>query len=136
MQCNKELFLSNNENKQRFINLLSDALKEAGHFVTYCIADTDVHILQKAVERLKISHIVVVADDTDVLILLLHYLKDVILFRPSSKIFAKINEIIECTPRNELNLILLVHAASGCDTVFALSEIGKTKLIKVLEKSL
>ena len=43
---------------------------------------------------------------------------------------------MECTPRNELNLSLLVHAASRCDTLSALSGIGKTKLIKMLEKGL
>ena len=58
------------------------------------------------------------------------------MFRPSSNTFVKINELIECTPRNELNHILLVHAASGCDTVSALLGIGKTKLIKMLEKGL
>ena len=142
MLCEKELFLSNNKKQQHFIDLLSDALEKAGHFVTNCIADADVYIVQKTVERIKQSNTVVVADDTDVLILLLHYLtdahhlNDVIMFRPSSKGFVKINEIIECTPRNVLNLILLVHAASGCDTVSALSEIGKIKLIKMLEKGL
>ena len=65
-----------------------------------------------------------------------HHLKDVIMFRPSSNTFVKINEIVECTPRNELNLISLVHEASGCDTLSALSGIGKTKLIKMLEKGL
>ena len=58
------------------------------------------------------------------------------MFRPSSNTFNKINEIIECTPRNELNLILLVHEASGCDALSALSGIGKTKLNKMLEKGL
>ena len=136
----KELFLSNVNNKQKFVNLLSSSLRSAGHNVTNCDEDADLQIVYTALDKVANSNTVVVADDTDILILLLHYLKDedmsntMVMFRPSSNTAIDINELISHTSTGTLDLILLAHAASGCDTVSAVSGIGKTKLIKFIEK--
>ena len=61
--------------KQKFVDFLSRALKDAGHFVTNCPEDADLEIVKTAVDMLTQSNIVVVADDTGILVLLLHYYK-------------------------------------------------------------
>ena len=137
----KDVFLSINNNIQKFVDLLSNALRSAGHNVTNCSEDADIQIVYTALDELAKCNTVVVAEDTDILVLLLHYLKDksdtahkMIMFRPSSNTAIDINELISCIPTATLDLILLAHAASGCDTVSALSGVGKTKLIKLIEK--
>ena len=69
----KELFLSNPDNKIKFISMLSAHMRECGYIVLNCEADADVRIVTLAVERFAADfNIVVVSDDTDVLVLLAH----------------------------------------------------------------
>ena len=68
----KEIFLSNKENKQRFINLLSDHLERNGCIIDHAKDDADLLIAQTAiaVAARTAKPTVLVADDTDILILL------------------------------------------------------------------
>lgn len=71
---NQETFLSNEGNKAQFITLLSHYLKSDAQTVHNSTGDTDTMIvacaLQMAMEGMEVN---VVADDTDVLILLMHH---------------------------------------------------------------
>ena len=69
--CRKELFLSNPENKQDFINILGQKLRSFGYTVIHHENDADVLIAEKVVELAKDQNIRVVCDDTDVFMLLL-----------------------------------------------------------------
>ena len=51
--CKKELFLSNPENKQDFINLLGQKIISLGHSVFHYNNDADFIIAQKVVELAK-----------------------------------------------------------------------------------
>ncbi|KAK3894504.1 hypothetical protein Pcinc_001759 [Petrolisthes cinctipes] len=72
LKMKKQEFLSNNDNKQRFINMLSECLERTGFQVHNADGDADVLIAQTAVMAAKKHRTVLVGDDTDLLILLLH----------------------------------------------------------------
>lgn len=141
MHMEKSDFLSNSENKENFIKILGCHLEKNGHTVTYAAADADVDIVKCAVDKLDSQDVLVTADDTDILILIIHYMhvlkleKNVFILRRKSSpkiINAKI--ILKNINKNVLDNILIIHAFSGCDTVSPLYGIGKTKLIKNFDK--
>ena len=65
LKTKKEHFLSNCENKQRFIDILSSKLQEHG-----AESDADLLIVQTAVDSAANSATTVVGEDTDLLVLL------------------------------------------------------------------
>ena len=69
----REEFLSNAKNKQRFINLLSDALRRANCQVKQAPGDADVTIVRAAVDSGQSTPTVLVGDDTDLLVLLCYH---------------------------------------------------------------
>ena len=68
----KEEFLSNKENKQRFIFMLGEELSQIGCTVFHDTGDADCLIVKKTMESAAENNVVLVGDDTDLLILLLH----------------------------------------------------------------
>ncbi len=67
VHSNQEVFLSNEKNKQQFIQLLSKTMRDAGHVVHNSTSDADTMIVSVALELASDRQVVVVADDTDVL---------------------------------------------------------------------
>ena len=51
LNTNKELFLSNNKNKQKFIKLLGKHLQQVGCKVQYASADADLDIVLQSIEE-------------------------------------------------------------------------------------
>ena len=70
----KEAFLSDLKNKQRFIKFLGSKLTNQGCQVFYDKADADLLIIQKTIESASSMDTVLIGDDTDLLVLLLHHL--------------------------------------------------------------
>ena len=66
-------FLANTTNKQRFINMLGDQLKQQGCTVYHDPGDADLLIVQKAIESATVGDTVLVGDDTDLLVLLCYH---------------------------------------------------------------
>ena len=66
----KENFLSNNANKQRFINLLSDKLDKKDINGFYTKDDADTLIATTAINAAESSEVIVVCNDTDIIVLL------------------------------------------------------------------
>ena len=69
----KKDFLSNKANKQNFLSILSSQLEEAGCLTAHARSDADVLIIQTAIQSSKTVNTVVVGEDTDLLVLLLHH---------------------------------------------------------------
>ena len=80
VDCNKKLFLSNSENKQQFVNMLGNSLSLAGYNVTMHDNDADVMIVEQTLNLLKNNNVRVIADDTDVFVLLLSKVSKVALY--------------------------------------------------------
>ena len=122
----QQTFLKNEKNKCQFIHLLSHYLEDDGHTVHQSTGDADtmiVHcVLQLATQG---TEVMVVADDTDVLILLIHHwqgeMANVYFLSESSKTRKcwKIRDIAAEAGAGLVSHILFVHAWSGCDTTSA-----------------
>ena len=67
----KDLFLSDQTNKQQFIKYLAQDLESAGCQVCHATADANVLIVQKAVDSSELHDTILVGDDTDLLVLAL-----------------------------------------------------------------
>ena len=69
----KKVVLANKKNKQRFINILGQKLEGAGCTVHHAVGDADLLIVKKSVELSETTDTILVCEETDLLVLLLHY---------------------------------------------------------------
>ena len=136
----RERFLSNPTNKSSFIHQLSDTLQpEFG--VVIAEQDADLTIVLSALNTAKDKPVIVVADDTDIIVLLLYHFhenhKDVF-FKPEPK-WTSVKEgrcwdirlTQQLLGRPLCNNLLLMHALTGSDTTSSLCGIGKTTALHV-----
>ena len=75
IKSEKDEFLNNKANKQRFIHYLSDNLERAGCSVDHAKYDADVLIVLTAVASVRHKETVLIGDDTDLLVLVLHHVE-------------------------------------------------------------
>ena len=128
--------MANSQNKQQFINLISETFRASGVRTTHAKGDADCLIVWEAA---GLSPNVVVGEDTDLAVLLLYHCKaehDIYLTSGSQtkpKVFS-IKEGLEKAGKYVCEHILFAHAVSGCDTVPQPFNISKTLPIKRLEK--
>ncbi|KAL9978959.1 hypothetical protein ACROYT_G016544 [Oculina patagonica] len=124
----KNEFLSNEENKQRLINLLADKLRFAG--------------CSTAVQAARSHNTVLFGDDTDLLVLLLYHGEmdsNDLYFIPEPKQRSKTRRIWNIRKtKYALGLdvcsnILFVHALLGCDTSSRIHGIGKPVALRKLK---
>ena len=73
LKMKKENFLRNADNKQRMINLISDKLCLSGINVLHGKGDADYLIVMISKESAKHRNTVLIGDDTDLLVLILHH---------------------------------------------------------------
>ena len=69
----KEAFLTNVKNKKRFVHFLGGHLEASGCQVFHAKEDADLLIVNKTLEEAERKDAVLVGDDTDLLVLLLHH---------------------------------------------------------------
>ena len=121
----KEQFLSRASNKEGLISLISAQLSNRGCYVINAPGDADVDIVKTAVDSSHHRHsTTLIGEDTDLLILLLHYadtdpdIKD-LYFRSDKTCATKVHDI------NRLKAIIgpdicsqliFIHAFTGCDS--------------------
>ena len=117
----QEHYLSLKENKIGFIKLLTTHLSTAGINVINCDDDADSTIAQSAImgAKKKEGPVLVVSDDTDVAVMLLHHWEE-----SMSDIFIRQERSRKtCVEKAQAGLqgmeeyLLFVHAMSGCDTL-------------------
>ena len=72
------MFLSNERNKEKFVRILGEALEIQGCNVSYSQGDADLEICLTTIKAAIKSCVVLVADDTDLLVLLLFHAKDLV----------------------------------------------------------
>lgn len=73
LRMKKELFLSNRQNKQRFIFMSREELQNKNCETHHASGDADPLIVQKAVQSANITNTVLVGDDADLLVLLCYH---------------------------------------------------------------
>ena len=138
----KQLFLSNNKNKQQLINLLAKYFTEEGHKIYQCDGDADTTIVDVALKcALTKEAVTVVAEDTDILILLLYFWN-----KEMSNVSMRseprkgqelkefnIGQMAKKLNENIVKHVLFIHAWGGCDTTSAIFNQGKNKIMKLVE---
>ena len=140
LTVNKSSFLANKENKQHFITMLGNILEKAGCDVTHAKGDADLLIVQTTIAAAKSQNVTVVADDTDVLVLLCHHVDPKntydIWLQPEPKKNTKserswnIAKTKEALGHKLCKNLLFLHAIQGCDTTSQPYGIGKAVCIK------
>lgn len=137
----QEAFLSNIANKSGLISLLKDSLRSDGISVHQAENDADALIVSVALECAKMnvsSPVAVLAEDTDIFVLLLHHRKSsmrTIYFCSEAKrgrggklIGAKcfnIGDVQSKIGSDSCQCLLAVHALGGCDSTSAIYGMGK-----------
>ena len=135
LQIKKDEFLSNKQNKQKFISYLSQKLEQRGCEIHHARGDADLLIVQTALASAARQETILVGDDTDLLVLLLHHannLRHNIFLRPESRQSnAKGNRCWNILAMQNLlgsdvtDNILFLHAILGCDTTSGVYGLGK-----------
>ena len=141
VKSKKDEFLNNKAKKQRFIYYLSDNLERerAGCSVDHAKYDVDVLIVLTAVASARHKDTVLIGDDTDLLVLLLHHAEmdahDVFLKSEPNK-SAQQNKIWCIRQSKQLlgmdvcDHILFIYALLGCGVTSRLFGLGKGLAVK------
>ena len=124
-------------NKQRIIEVLSEAFTKAGINVKPASSDADLLISTTAIEASICSTTVVIGEDTDLLILLLHYtnqfdIKNDLYLQGTGKRSKSFNILTMMQSLGSVicSNILFLHAFWGCDTVSKPHGIGKMAIFR------
>ena len=136
----KDEFLSNQVNKQKFINLLSENLEHAGYSTRHAKGDADVMIVDTTITKARDQTTVLIGEDTDLLVQLLYHAEmdaKELFFRPEPRqrdmTVLKLWDIMKTKTvlgRNVTSSILFVHVLLGCDTTSRVYGIGKGIALK------
>ena len=118
----KKTFLSNYSNQQRFIDTVASKLRENNILVKHSSEDVDYLIALTSLEKLRSSNGVCITDDTDVLVLLLHYAhsSQFNLYLEASSSNAtrpQWNVLQTVIGKAVISCLLFIQAFLGCDTV-------------------
>ena len=144
LQVKKKNFLANQKNKQRLIHMLENRLERAGCEVHHARGDADLLIVETAISSAQLQDTVVVANDTDILILLIHYktsdtAHNIWLQSSVKKDCKKSSKCCNIKVTRELlgdivsGHLLFAHALLGCDTTSTVFGIGKQKALTKLK---
>ena len=102
----KELFMSNSHNKQAFINILCEKLNEYDIRYKNAVDDADLLIAQTAVDCALSSEVIVIGEDTDLLVLLIHHVNQQckrVIFKSDKMAINKKNENMEHSTNKRLS---------------------------------
>ena len=139
----KELFLSNKQNKQKFICMLGAELAKYNCQTYHDTADADLLIAMKTIESAENIDTVLIGEDTDLLVLLLYHAKcqhKKIFFMPESKKSSKVRVWNIKESKEKLGTfmckhILFLHAFLGTDTTSRIYGFGKAALMKKIKSN-
>ena len=128
----KSRFLANSHNKSQLISLLKTVLGSQGVEVVVAEDDADTLVVREAMKAALTQAVDVKADDTDILCMLVTHIhavsKDIIVHTKGGAFNVK--HIRDNMPNNELRMLLLSHAFSGCDTTSGILGHGKVRVLK------
>ena len=98
--------------------------------------DADVVIVRKAIELGEHDDVVIIADDTGIIVLLVYHAQSSHQFYMETKQhIIDIHAAQQALGVDICRSLLFVHAMTGCETTSAMFGVGKTKALKVLQAS-
>ena len=139
LSMDKEKFLANKQNKQEFLRFLISYMNSANLYTKQSFSDADVLIAKTAIDISVDENVVVIGEDTDLLILLLHYCdetnKEVFLtteqkVNVNEKKLWDIRHVKRTLGQNIMRCILPIHDFLGCDTTSRVHSLGKGEALK------
>ena len=135
-------FLNNTKNKTSLIEVLSSALTTNGIEVEQASGDADLHIATSAINAADTTSesVAVLSRDTDVFVILLAKMDDqnMFLMQPQPGKPSKIIDLKKLKSdlgQDICDVLLPLHAVTGCDTTSAIFKIGKKKPMKLVKTS-
>ena len=129
----RERFLDNKNNKAQLILLLAETFQRARISVQLCSDDADTSIVSTALNEAKESSVEVRAEDTDVLVMLVHHRANNPVFLTTAKDTSyDVRKIREALLERYRKYLIFLHSFSGCDTVSAISGFSKPTLLSKL----
>jgi hypothetical protein len=135
-------FLANERNKGAFVKYLSDCFEAAGHTIHQAVDDADTLVAQNALQlasQLPKKPVTVIANDTDILILLIYHYKlemsDIFMRTESSSRLTSIRSVYLALGQSVVKRLLVIHAVSGCDTTSSLYGHGKVTVLLLCYRS-
>ena len=136
----KDEFLSRDRNKQNMIDLISKKIRGKGCELINAPGDADVQIVKAAVLSSLTRSTTLIGEDTDLLVLLLHYMQQAnkdLYFRSDKANADKlyhINELKIVLGEKLCSQLLFLHAYTGCDTTSRIFGVGKKSVFHKLVK--
>jgi len=136
----QKAFLNNRNNKAQLIRFLRNAFEQKHLTCFQSNGDADSLICDIAIASTRSNQpVVLVGNDTDLLVILISAVTDEvnlsIQLTTSPNTIYRISDIQKALSLDVRSHILLAHAITGCDTVSAPYNIGKQKVISVLENT-
>ena len=143
----QQAILANEENKSQFIALLTRYLQDEGHEVCQSAGDADTQIVSSALQLASVTNqsVTVVADDTDILVLLLYHFKselsDIYVRsepKKGQKKGLKLYRVCDVWNQVGSDIVkhsLFIHAWGGCDTTSAMFGQGEIAILKKVQHS-
>ena len=132
----REKFLDNKNNKAQLVLLLAETFSRNGISVQQCSDDADTSIVRAALDEARESPVEVRAEDTDVLVMLIHHVADHPIFLTTAKETSyDVGKIREALPEIYRRYLIFLHSFSGCDTVSAIFGFSKPTLLSKLCKT-
>ena len=118
VKANQETFLSNEKSKARFIKMLSKFLIADRQTIRNCKEDADTEIVKCTIDFAEHYDVNVVADDTDVALLLLFHRKLLLhkITFPSEKKSWNTRDAVSTLQNGLQSYIMVLHAFTGTDT--------------------
>ena len=133
LRMKKSTFLTNSKNKQKFIFLLGEELEKCPNVqARHSPGDADYDIAMSACAVALAQPVVVVAEDTDLLVLLQHHFipgKHQALFFQTSSNLINIMALKSNLPPELSASLLFIHVITGCDTTSRPYGIGKSSVL-------
>ena len=138
----RDEFLSIRSNKQQLITLIGDQLKEVGCTVIQAEGDADVDIAKTAVNSTILHSTTLIGEDTDLLMLLLHYCMSdgkPLYFRSDNqsrnnqKVY-NINQMKHLLGSQLCTQLLFLHSFTGCDSTSRVYGVGKKSVFQKIMK--
>ena len=133
-------FLNNEHNKAEFIKLLTKYFRAEGVAVIQAEADADTDIVATALREAEFKTVTVAADDTDILVLLIHhhcsqpnsvYLQSQTVNKKTGRCARiSIQEVRAKLGEQVCRQLPAIHAVGGCDTTSGIFGIGKGTILK------
>ncbi|KAJ8685740.1 hypothetical protein QAD02_021533 [Eretmocerus hayati] len=139
MPLSKDKYLSNEKNKNRLIQLLTEDLRAAGHTCEQADEDADTLIVNSAIRMSREMNVpaIIVGEDIDLLVILTQLADEhdlVYSFEPGKgKTPSKYFSSRSFHPEHLSNSVAFFHAFCGCDTVSSIFGKGKNAIVRLFQ---